>query len=139
MNYIESSKLSAGNIYTKSKLTDFVSSLNDEYIAGGFYNVQIDSNIDVDMQNRIGIELNVNQGKRASINSITISGASKFSEKELLDLFTIGEADMVLINFFTKKDRYTDLALNQSLELMNNHYLNSGYLDFKILNVNFYS
>jgi len=134
--YIESSKLSAGNIYTQSKFSDFVSSLNDEYISGGFYNVQIDSNIDVDMQNRIGIELNVNQGKRASINSITISGASKFSEKELLDLFSIGEADMVLINFFTKKDRYSDLALDQSLELMNNHYLNSGYLDFKILNVN---
>ena len=64
--YIESNKLSAGNIYTQSKFSDFVSSLKDEYIAGGFYNVQIDSNIDVDMQNRIGIELNVNQGKRAS-------------------------------------------------------------------------
>ena len=134
--YIESNKLSAGNIYAQSKFSDFISSLKDEYIAGGFYNVQINSNIDVDMQNRIGIELNVNQGKRASINSITISGASKFSEKELLDLFLIGEADMMLINFFTKKDRYSDLALDQSLELMNNHYLNSGYLDFKILNVN---
>ena len=43
---------------------------------------------------------------------------------------------MMLINFFTNKDRYSDLALNQGLELMNNHYLNSGYLDFKILNVN---
>jgi outer membrane protein insertion porin family len=134
--YIELNKLSAGNIYTQSKFSDFISSLKDEYIAGGFYNVQINSNIDVDMQNRIGIELNVNQGKRASINSITISGASKFSEKELLDLFLIGEADMMLINFFTKKDRYSALALDQSLELMNNHYLNSGYLDFKILNVN---
>jgi len=134
--YIESNKLSAGNIYAQSKFSDFISSLKDEYIAGGFYNVQINSNIDVDMQNRIGIELNINQGKRASINSITISGASKFSEKELLDLFLIGEADMMLINFFTKKDRYSDLALDQSLELMNNHYLNSGYLDFKILNVN---
>ena len=42
---------------------------------------------------------------------------------------------MVLINYFTNKDQYTDLALNQGLELINNHYLNSGYLDFKILNV----
>ena len=130
-------KLSAGNIYSDSKInSDFVSSLKDEYIAGGFYNVQIDSNIVVDIQNRIGIELNVNQGKRATINSMTILGAAKFSEKELLNLFSIGEADMMLINFFTKKDRYSDLALNQGLELMNNHYLNSGYLDFKILNVN---
>ena len=134
--YIESNKLSAGNFYTQSKFSNFVLSLKDEYIAGGFYNIQIDSNIDVDMQNRIGIELNINQGKRATINSITISGASKFSEKELLDLFLIGEADMMLINYFTNKDRYSDLELNQSLELMNNHYLNSGFLDFKIQNVN---
>ena len=134
--YIESKKLSAGNIYTQSKFSDFVSSLKDEYIAAGFYNVQIDSNIDVDIQNRIGIELNINQGKRATIKTITISGVNKFSEKELLDLFSIGEPDMMLINYFTNKDQYSDLALNQSLELMNNHYLNSGYLDFKVLNVN---
>ena len=134
--YLESNELSVGNIYTQSKFSDFVTSLKDEYIAGGFYGVQIDSNIDIDMKNRIGIELNVNQGKRARITSMTISGANKFSEDELLKLFLIGEADMMLINYFTKKDRYSDLALNQSLELMTNHYFNSGYLDFKILNVN---
>ena len=134
--YIESSELSAGNIYTQSKFSDFVSSLKDEYIAHGFYNVQIDSNIDVDMKNRIGIELNVNPGKRARIASMKISGANKISEEELLDLFSIGKADMMLINYFTNKDLYSDLALNQGLELMNNYYFNSGYLDFKILDVN---
>ena len=132
---VESNELSAGNIFTKLKLTDFVSSLKAEYIAAGYYNVQIESKIDLDLQNRIGIDLNINQGKRATISSFTISGANKFSEKELLDLFTIGEADMVLINYFTNRDEYTDLALNQGLELINNHYLNSGYLDFQILNV----
>jgi len=134
--YIESSELSAGNIYTQSKFSDFVSSLKDEYIAHGFYNAQIDSDIDVDIKNRIGIELNVNPGKRARISTMTISGANKISEEELLDLFSIGEADMVLINYFTNKDRYSDLALNQGLELLNNYYFNSGYLDFMILNVN---
>jgi len=134
--YVESNELSVGNFYTKSKFSDFITSLKDEYIAAGFYNIQIDSNIDVDMKNRIGIELNVNPGKRARISSMTISGANKISEEELLNLFSIGEADMMLINYFTKKDRFSDLALNQGLELMNNHYFNSGYLDFRILNVN---
>jgi len=134
--YIESNELSVGNFYTKSKFSDFVTLLKDKYISAGFYNVQIDSNMDVDIKNRIGIELNINTGKRARISSITISGANNYSEKELLELFSIGEADMMLINYFTNKDRYSDLALNQSLELMNNHYFNFGYLDFKILNVN---
>ena len=132
---IESNKLSAGNMYSKSKFADFVSSLKAKYTATGYYNAQIEPKIEIDSQNRIGIELNIYQGKRATISSMTISGATKFSEKELLDLFTIGEADMMLINYFTNKDRYTDLALNQGLELMNNHYFNSGYLDFKVLDV----
>ena len=133
---IESNKLSAGNMYSKSKLTDFVTLLKAEFNASGYYNAQIDSNVEIDSQNRIGIEINIYQGKRATISSMTISGANKLSEKELLELFSIGEADMLLINYFTNKDRYSDLALNQGLELMNNHYLNSGYLDFKIQNVN---
>ncbi len=132
---IESNKLSAGNMYSKSKFADFVSSLKAKYTATGYYNAQIEPKIEIDSQNRIGIELNIYQGKRATISSMTISGATKFSEKELLDLFTIGEADMMLINYFTNKDRYADLALNQGLELMNNHYFNSGYLDFKVLDV----
>ena len=132
---VENNELSAGSFFTKLKLTDFVSSLKAEYIAAGYYNVQIESKIDLDSQNRIGINLSINQGKRATISSFTISGVTKFSEKELLNLFTIGEADMALINYFTNKDQYTDLALNQGLESINSYYLNSGYLDFKILNV----
>ena len=132
---IESNNLSAGNIYTKPKLVDFVTSLKTKYIAAGYYNSQIDSVIEIDSQNRIGIELNINQGKRAKINSMSITGAAKFSDKELLDLFTIGEADFMLINLFTNKDHFTDIALNQGLELMTNLYFNSGYLDFKVLDV----
>ena len=132
---IESNNLSAGNIYTKPKLVDFVTSLKTKYIAAGYYNSQIDSVIEIESQNRIGIELNINQGKRAKINSMSITGAAKFSDKELLDLFTIGEADFMLINLFTNKDHFTDIALNQGLELMTNLYFNSGYLDFKVLDV----
>ena len=132
---IESNNLSAGNIYTKPKLVDFVTSLKTKYIAAGYYNSQIDSAVEVDSQNRIGIELNIDQGKRAKINSMSITGAAKFSDKELLDLFTIGEADFMLINLFTNKDHFTDIALNQGLELMTNLYFNSGYLDFKVLDV----
>ena len=133
---IQSYKLSAGEFYNKKKITDFVSDLNSQYNAAGFYNAKILQNIEVDAKNRVAIEIEIDQGHRATIGSITISGASKFSEKELLELFTIGEADMILINYFTNKDRYTDLALNQGIELMNTHYFNSGYIDFKVESVN---
>ncbi len=133
---IQSYKLSTGDFYNKKKISDFVADLNRQYNEAGFYNAKITQNIEVDAKNRAAIEIEINQGNRATIDSINISGASKFSEKELLDLFTIGEADMILINYFTNKNRYTDLALNQSLELMKNYYFNSGYIDFKVDSLN---
>ena len=57
-------------MFTKSKLTEFVSFLKVKYIAEGYYSAQIESNIEIDAQNRIGIELIINQGKRATINSM---------------------------------------------------------------------
>ena len=134
--YIEQNELSPGNMYTKLKLSDFISFIKSEYTSAGFYNVQIDSNVEIDSQNRIGIDLDITQGKRATINSMNISGNSRFSEEDLLDLFTIGEADTLLINFFTRKNHYSELKFNQSLELMMQHYFNSGYLDFKVVSVN---
>jgi outer membrane protein insertion porin family len=133
--YSDDNKLSAGNIYTKTKLADFVTFLEGKFLESGYYNVEIESTLDLDHQNKIGIELDITQGNKATIGSIKISGANQFSEKELLKLFKIGEADMSLINFFTNKDRYSDAELTQSLDLISNTYFDSGYLDFKFVNV----
>jgi len=132
---IQSYKLSTGDFYNKKKLTDFVAHINNQFTQAGFYKAKIIQNIEIDTKNRAAIEIEIDQGHRATVGSISISGASKFSEKDLLELFTMGEADMFLINYFTNKDRYTDLALNQGIELMNNHYFNSGYIDFKVESV----
>ena len=134
--YIESNGLSAGNMYTKLKLSDFISLLKSKYTSAGFYNVQIEPTVEIDSQNRIGIDVDITQGKRGTINSISISGYSRYSEEDLLDLFTIGEADTILINFFTRKNEYTELEFNQGIELMKQYYFNSGYLDFTVVSVN---
>ena len=133
--YAEENKLSAGNIYTKTKLADFIAFLEGKFLESGYYNVEIDSTLNLDQQNKIGIELDITQGNKATIGSLKISGANQFSEKELLILFKIGEADMSLINYFTNKDHYSDAELTQGLDLITNTYFDSGYLDFKIVNV----
>ncbi len=43
---------------------------------------------------------------------------------------------MALINYFTNKDDFTDSELRNGIDLMTQTYFDSGYLDFKILNVN---
>jgi len=131
----EDNQLSIGDIYTKRKLDDFILFLESKYSDSGYYNLQITRKVAVDDQNRVGIELDISQGTRAKIDVFTISGNDKFTEKNLLELFKIGEADMGLINYFTNKDDFLQSEFARGIDSMTNTYFDSGYLDFKILNI----
>jgi len=134
-DYLNESNLSIGNVYTKIKLTEFTSLLENKYAKSGYYNVEIIKNINLDAQNRIAIDLVITQGERATIDSFKISGNDKFQEKELLKLFKIGEEDIALINYFTNKNNYSDSELRNGIALMTSNYFDAGYLDFQIVNV----
>jgi len=127
--------LSAGNTLTKRKLADFVLLLKSKYSQSGYFNSEITQKIEIDSQNRAGIELNITQGKRATIDSFKISGTQNTSEKVLLKLFKIGEADMALINYFSNKDDFSDSELRKGIDSMTQTYFDLGYLDFKIVDV----
>ena len=111
--YIERTELSPGDIYTKGKLNDLISSLESAYIAAGFFNIKINQTIEIDSENRIGIDLSLVQGAKASINSMSISGSDKLTEKSLLKLFDIGEPDFLMLNYFTQKNKYSDSEFNK--------------------------
>jgi outer membrane protein insertion porin family len=128
--------LSAGDIYTKKKLHELVSEIKNQYLVIGYLNVEIAENLEVDSQNRIDIELVISQGKEARIGLISISGNNVFADEELLDQFSFGMKTNSFINYFTNKDRYTELAFDEGIESISNLYMNSGYLDFKFSNVN---
>ena len=134
-NFVTESELSAGSLFTKSKLKIFINNLKEKYIAAGYYNIKIVTNSQIDIQNRIGIDLAIDQGERAKIENIEIYGNIIFDQKELLNLFDIGKANNKIFNYFTNKDTYTDIELQKGLELLNRKYFDMGYLDFQILNV----
>ena len=133
--HVTDSQLSAGNIFTERKLEEFLLFLESKYSSSGYFNSEFTQNIEIDSQNRAGIELSITQGKRANISSFNISGSEKISEKELLKLFKIGEPDISLINYFTNKDDFTESKLRNGINLMTETYFDLGYLDFKILDV----
>jgi len=133
--YLEENQLSAGNIYTSRKLKEFILILESKYVESGYFNTEIKQDIKLDAQNRIGVLLNITQGSRAKIASFDISGSKNISEKELLKFFKIGESDIAIINYFTNKDNFTDSELRNGINLMTQDYFDSGYLDFKIVEV----
>jgi len=131
-----STMLSPGNPFTQRKLDEFMLLIESKYSESGYYNVILTPNISIDSQNRAGIELSIDQGERAKIDSFKISGSEKISEESLLKLFKIGEADMAIINYFTNKDLFTETEFKNGIDSLNNYYFDLGYMDFKILNIN---
>ena len=132
---LKENNLSVGNIFTRKKLTEFILLLESKYFESGFYNVEIKQSIELDVQNRAGIGLDITQGERATIDSFRISGSKNFSEKELLKLFKIGESNIAFLNYFTNKNEYSNSELTRGVDAMTNSYFDSGYMDFSVLNI----
>ena len=76
--------LSSGNPFTQNRLDEFILMLETKYAESGYYNAILTPNVSIDSQNRAGIELSINQGERARIDSFKILGAEKFSEESLI-------------------------------------------------------
>jgi len=76
---VTDNELSTGNIFTAKKLEDFILILESKYSESGYFNSTITQKIEIDAQNRAGIELNISQGEKATIDSFSISGAEKIS------------------------------------------------------------
>jgi outer membrane protein insertion porin family len=129
---LKSMDLSQGKIFNKRQLDKLISQIEGSYISQGYYGIKITKTIEIDDQNRVGIELDFDEGEVARISSMKISGSEVRDEDDLLDLFEIGEADFFILNFFTEKDHYSKVALDAGVEAMKSLYINSGYLDFKV-------
>jgi outer membrane protein insertion porin family len=124
--------LSQGKIFNKRQLDKLITQLKAAYVSKGYYGIDITKTIEIDRQNRVGIELNINEGKVAKISSMKITGNRIFDESKLLNLFEIGQADFFIINYFTEKDHHSKVALDAGIESMKSFYINAGYLDFKV-------
>ena len=129
---LSSMDLSQGKIFNQRQLDKLISQLEGTYISKGYYGISITKNIEIDDQNRVGIELDINEGEVARINSMKITGNQVHDEDDLLDLFEIGEADFFILNYFTEKDHYSKVALDAGVEALKSLYINDGYLDFKV-------
>ena len=129
---LKSMDLSQGKIFNKRQLDKLISQIEGSYISKGYYGIKITKTIEIDDQNRVGIELDIFEGEVARISSMKISGSEVHDEDDLLDLFEIGEADFFLLNYFTEKDHYSKVALDAGVEAMKSLYINSGYLEFKV-------
>ncbi|NOR40017.1 MAG: outer membrane protein assembly factor BamA, partial [Gammaproteobacteria bacterium] len=122
--------LAEGRVFDRSLLEKVEQELRRQYFSRGKYAVRIDTTVTPLDRNRVGILINVSEGQAARIKQINIIGNHEFSDKELLDEFSLTEP--TFFSTFTKSDQYSKQGLSADLETLRTYYLDRGYLKFNI-------
>ena len=119
-----------GRIFDSSLLDKTEQELKRQYFSRGYYAVQVKTTVTPLERNRVGINIDVSEGRIARIAQIAVVGNRAFSDKQLLENFSLGPTD--LFSFLSKNDQYSKQKLSADIESLRSFYQNRGYLEFNI-------
>ncbi|MCW8932166.1 MAG: outer membrane protein assembly factor BamA [Gammaproteobacteria bacterium] len=119
-----------GRVYDKSILQRVVEELKRQYYARGKYAVRLDTKVTPLERNRVGITIDVSEGRVTTIHQINIVGNKVFDTETLLDELEL--TTPTLLSFYTKTDQYSKQKLAGDLETLRSYYLDRGFINFKI-------
>jgi outer membrane protein insertion porin family len=122
--------LGESRIYDKALLDRAEQELKRQYLARGYYNVQITTTVTPVERNRVSINFAVDEGDVSHIKNINIIGNKAFSEKALLKQITLRTPGW--FTWYTKNDQYSKEKLAGDIETLKSYYLNRGYLEMQI-------
>ncbi len=127
---LEQIGLAEGRVFDRSLLDKVEQELQRQYYSRGKYSVRIDTTVTPLERNRVGILIDISEGRVARIKQINIVGNHQFRDKELTDDFTLTPPN--IFSFVTKSDQYSKQKLAADLEILRSFYLDRGYLNFNI-------
>jgi outer membrane protein insertion porin family len=122
--------LATGKTFDRSVLEDVTQYLTDQYFARGKYGVKIDSHVEEEAGNRVKIKIEIKEGARAKIRQINIVGATKFSQKDILQTLELKTPNW--LSWYKQDDRYSRESLQGDLEKVRNFYMDRGYANFQL-------
>lgn len=120
-----------GEIFQVRTLTQLNRELEKQYVAQSRYASSVDAQVTELANNMVSIDINIDEGKPASIQHINIIGNEIFDDKTLLDSFALGTKDWWKL--FTSRNKYAKERLEGDLETLQSYYFDRGYLDFEVL------
>ncbi|MFP5505818.1 MAG: outer membrane protein assembly factor BamA [Gammaproteobacteria bacterium] len=119
-----------GRVFDRSLLDKVEQELERQYFSRGKYGVKITTTVTPLERNRVGINIDVSEGRAARIKRISIVGNSVFDDKALLEEFQLSTP--TLLSFYTGVDQYSKQKLSGDLETLRTYYLDRGYINFNI-------
>ena len=122
--------LSEGKIFDRSVLDKVEVELKRQYLSHGKYSLKIKTEVADLTRNRVGIRINISEGRVSKIKEINIVGNKVFDDATLLKKLELNTTN--LISFYTKDDQYSKQKLQADLETLRSYYLDRGYINFNI-------
>lgn len=131
--------LERGQLFRKAMLDQSVQEIRTQYYANGFYSVRIDPQITDLGNNRVAIDIDIQEGPVATIQDINIVGNDVFSDELLKEeVFSLQESKPFythMLTFWRSYDKYSRQRLLGDLEALNSFYQNRGYIRFNVSSV----
>lgn len=125
--------LAAGKMFDRSMLDDLTQFLTDEYFGRGKYAANIDASVEDLPDNRVRVHIEIEEGDRAKIREINIIGNTAFEDDELTGNFELSTGSW--LSKFRKDNLYDKTALEGDLEILRSYYMDRGYADFNVTDV----
>jgi outer membrane protein insertion porin family len=122
--------LAEGKVYNKQILDKVEQELRRQYFSHGKYGLKIKTEVTELTRNRVGIHIDIAEGKVAKIKQINIVGSRAFSNDALKKDFELSTTNF--LSFYSKDDQYSKQKLSADLEKLRSYYLDRGYINFSI-------
>jgi outer membrane protein insertion porin family len=122
--------LAEGETFDRLALDNVQQELIRQYHNRGKYNVSIIPHVTELERNRVAIDIEVREGKAATIKEINILGNHAFADKDIRTGFESNTPN--LMSWYSKDDQYSREKLSGDLDKVQGYYMNRGYADFGI-------
>ncbi len=122
--------LAEGKVFNRQILDKVEQELRRQYFSHGKYGLKIDTKVAKLTRNRVGININISEGRVATIKQINVVGNNIYDNEELLKAFELSTSNW--LSFYTKDDQYSKQKISADLERLRSYYLDRGYINFSI-------
>ena len=127
-------ELVEGRIFNRASLEAMEREIQQAYLTMGRYSTTVETEVEDLERNRVGVTINIREGRVARIRKINIVGARQVSEEDLKDEMNLIERKGWRL--FTTRNQYSKQKLEADVERIRSYYLDRGFHDFKVLSTN---
>ena len=126
---LDQADIALGRTFNRSILERIERELRRVYFSAGNYGSRIDIEVSELERNRVGLDIDIDEGAVAEIEHISIIGNEAFTERELLALL---QSRANPRNPFSSADEYSQVKLAADIETLRSFYQDRGYARFEI-------